>query len=139
MGTLHRVTDKGDIRVEYESGIRWTFNAAALTKITSFSVGDTVQVISDIAKLKELQRGHGEWVEVMKEFVGRTGTIVKIYADSDLRINFGTVLFTMNPLGVRLIPSDRFESNNSMYANANRREEIISKFISSREVVFCLS
>jgi len=87
-----------------------------------------------VPKLKELQRGHGEWVEVMKEFMSRTGTIVKIYPDNDLRINFGTVLFTMNPLGVRLVPSDRFESNNSMHANANRRDETMSEFLLRSQV-----
>jgi len=132
VGTVHRVTDKGDIRVQYESGIRWTFNPSSVTKITSFSVGDIVQVLNDQAKVKELQTGHGEWVDVMKDILGKTGTIVKIYADNDLRISFfssPSVLWTMNPLAVRLVPSDRFEANNCMNANANRREETTSKFL----------
>jgi len=89
VGTVHRVTDKGDIRVQYDS-VRWTFNPAAVTKSTSYAVGDTVQVLNDYAKIKELQKGHGEWVDVMKDILGKTGAIVKIYADNDLRINFGS-------------------------------------------------
>ncbi len=131
MGTVHRVTDKSDIRVQYDSGIRWTFNPSAVTKITSFSVGDIVQVQNDYAMVKELQKGHGEWVEVMKDILGKTGTIIKIYSDNDLRINFGNSVWTMNPLSVLVVPCDRFETNNSMYANANRREETMSKYPTS--------
>lgn len=128
MGTVHRVTDKGDIRVQYDSGIRWTFNPASVTKITTYAVGDVVQVINDFGKVRELQKGHGEWVDVMKEILGKTGNIVKVYADNDLRINFGPSVWTMNPLAVRLVPCDRFDSNNSMYANANCREDSVSKW-----------
>jgi len=128
---VHRVTDKGDIRVQYDTGIRWTINPAALTKKTSYSVGDTVYVLNNYAKVKELQKGHGEWVDVMKDILGKTGTIVKIYTDNDLRINFGSSVWTMNPLTVKLVRSDGFEANNSMYANANFREEI------SKEAIDC--
>jgi hypothetical protein len=84
--------------------------------------------------VKELQKGHGEWVEVMKDILGKTGTIIKIYSDNDLRINFGNSVWTMNPLSVLVVPCDRFETNNSMYANANRREETMSKYISDSGV-----
>lgn len=64
---MHRVTDKGDIRVQYEGcNNRWTYNTAALEKVNSFAVGDIVSVIADIDKVKELQKGHGEWIDVMK-------------------------------------------------------------------------
>jgi E3 ubiquitin-protein ligase mind-bomb len=124
---VHRVTDKGDIRVQYDSGIRWTFNPIAVTKIITYSVGDLVQVIPDCNKVKEFQKGHGEWVDVMKEIVGKTGCIVKVYGDNDLRINFTSSVWTMNPLAVKLVRTERspevLETNNSMYANAHRREE----------------
>lgn len=117
------MTDKNDIRVQYESGIRWTFNPVVVTKITIYSVGDLVQVIPDVNKLKELQKGHGEWVDVMKEILGKTGTVVKVYTDNDLRINFTSSVWTMNPLTVKLVRSKVPETNNSMYANAHQREE----------------
>lgn len=67
IGTVHRVTDKGDIRVQYEDcNNRWTFNPSALCKINTFSIGDVVCVISDQAKVRELQKGHGEWIDIMK-------------------------------------------------------------------------
>jgi predicted methyltransferase len=87
-------------------------------------VGDMVYVLNSYAKVKELQKGHGEWVDVMKDILGKTGNIIKIYTDNDLRINFGSSVWTMNPLTVKLVRSDGFEANNSMYANANFREEI---------------
>lgn len=66
-GVVHRITDRGDIRVTYEGcNNRWTFNPVVLTKIDAYSVGDIVQVICDPVKVKEYQKGHGEWIEVMK-------------------------------------------------------------------------
>lgn len=65
---MHRVTDKGDIRVQYENN-RWTFNPEALTKVItkdSFNLGNIVRVKSDIATVKHYQKGHGEWIDLMK-------------------------------------------------------------------------
>ena len=34
VGTVHRITDKGDIRVQYDGcSNRWTFHPGALTKV----------------------------------------------------------------------------------------------------------
>lgn len=67
IGTVHRVTDKGDIRVQYEGcNNRWTLNPSALRKVNSFNVGDVVTLIDDIEKVKQLQKGHGEWIDNMK-------------------------------------------------------------------------
>lgn len=32
-----------------------------------FQVDDVVKVISDVAMVKRMQKGHGEWVESMRE------------------------------------------------------------------------
>lgn len=62
------MTDKSDIRVQYEGcHNRWTFNPVALAKVNSVSVGDIVCLRNDIEKVKELQKGHGEWIEIMKD------------------------------------------------------------------------
>lgn len=67
IGHVHRITDKGDIRVQYEGcANRWTFHPAALVKVCTFHVGDLVTIISDASKVQQLQRGHGEWVDVMR-------------------------------------------------------------------------
>ncbi|KAG8298071.1 E3 ubiquitin-protein ligase mib2 [Homalodisca vitripennis] len=61
---LEEVTDRGDIRVTYDGcNNRWTFNPTVLTKIDAFAVGDLVKVISDPIKVREYQKGHGEWIE----------------------------------------------------------------------------
>lgn len=63
---VHRITDKGDVRVQYEGyATRWTIHPQALARVTSYSPGDVVTVISDVAKVKEYQKGHGEWIEFM--------------------------------------------------------------------------
>lgn len=40
-----------------ESGIRWTFNPLVVTKVLTYAIGDIVTVISDMQKVKELQKG----------------------------------------------------------------------------------
>ncbi|XP_012288301.1 E3 ubiquitin-protein ligase MIB2 [Orussus abietinus] len=109
VGTVHRVTDKGDIRVQYEGcDNRWTFHPGALTKVTSkdsFSLGDIVRVKSDAAIVKHYQRNHGEWIDVMKTALGKTGKIIKIYSDGDLRVALDGHTWTFNPLCVTLVPA----------------------------------
>jgi E3 ubiquitin-protein ligase mind-bomb len=61
------VTEKGDIRVQYEGNDnRWTISPHALTKVSSFSVGDYVRVNNDEEIVKNLQKGHGEWTDNMR-------------------------------------------------------------------------
>ena len=32
-GTVHRITDRGDVRVQFSHETRWTFHPGALTKV----------------------------------------------------------------------------------------------------------
>lgn len=70
IGRVHRITDKGDIRVQFEGcNNRWTFHPGTLTKVISkdtFSLGDIVRVKTDLCAVKLYQQGHGEWIDVMK-------------------------------------------------------------------------
>ncbi|XP_029678804.1 E3 ubiquitin-protein ligase MIB2-like [Formica exsecta] len=123
IGTVHRITDKGDIRVQYEGcNNRWTFHPGALTKVTAkgaFSLGDIVRVKSDLAAVKQYQVGHGEWTDIMKNALGKTGKIIKIYPDGDLRVALDGPTWTFNPLSVVPVSS----CTNVMTAahdNANR-------------------
>lgn len=40
-----------------------------------FTVGDMVRVIDDLKKLKELQEGHGEYIETMQMALGKIGKV----------------------------------------------------------------
>lgn len=71
----------------------------------------------------------GEWVDAMKSIIDKKGTIIKVYSDNDVRINFGSSVWTMNPFAVKHVRPDGFEANNSMYAH--RREESNSDPMSS--------
>ncbi|KAL7287477.1 hypothetical protein TKK_0018577 [Trichogramma kaykai] len=127
IGTVHRVTDKGDIRIQYEGcNNRWTFHPGALTKIVSrenFKVGDVVRVKSDMSAVRHYQRGHGEWIDAMKVVLGKTGKIIKTYPDGDVRIEAGGQSWTFNPLCVTLVPGGDSsllnESLNSSYNNSS--------------------
>ncbi|XP_060055844.1 E3 ubiquitin-protein ligase MIB2 isoform X2 [Erinaceus europaeus] len=96
-GTVHRVTDRGDVRVQFSHETRWTFHPGALTKHDCFWVGDVVRVIDDLDTVKRLQAGHGEWTDDMAPALGRVGKVVKVFGDGNLRVAVSGQLWTFSP------------------------------------------
>uniref|UniRef100_F6ZI07 E3 ubiquitin-protein ligase MIB2 n=1 Tax=Monodelphis domestica TaxID=13616 RepID=F6ZI07_MONDO len=97
-GTVHRITDRGDVRVQFNSDARWTFHPGALTKHNTFWVGDMVRVIEDLETVKRLQAGHGEWTDDMALALGHIGKVMKVFGDGDLRVSIvGGQSWTFNP------------------------------------------
>ncbi|KAM9241915.1 E3 ubiquitin-protein ligase MIB2 isoform 3-T3 [Dugong dugon] len=96
-GTVHRITDRGDVRVQFSNETRWTFHPGALIKHNSFWVGDVVRVIDDLDAVKRLQAGHGEWTDDMAPALGRVGKVVKVFGDGNLRVAVGGQLWTFSP------------------------------------------
>ncbi|XP_058984296.1 E3 ubiquitin-protein ligase MIB2-like isoform X2 [Musca domestica] len=128
-GTVHRITEKGDIRVQYENcSNRWTFHPTALVKVMSFRVGDLVTIINDATTVQQLQKGHGEWIELMRYALGKLCKVVKVYSDGDLRLEQLDDGFewTLNPKCVKLERSpiaSAAERSNSMMDLSNRRTD----------------
>lgn len=121
-GCVHRVTDRGDIRVQFEGcHNRWTFNPDALMKVTSYAVQDIVRIIEDSGRVKDLQKGHGEWIDQMRAALGKLGKVVKVYADGDLRVTVDGQTWTFNPLCVTLDPLSVMDTNSSL---RHQREDI---------------
>lgn len=128
VGTVHRVTDKGDIRVQFEGcHNRWTFNPNALSQVISYSVGDIVKICDDMNKVKELQKSHGEWNDHMIGAIGKMGKIVKVYDDHDLRVTVDGQTWTFNPQCVSLMPGSATEMNNTMISHPSTREDTHSR------------
>ncbi|XP_063561136.1 E3 ubiquitin-protein ligase MIB2 isoform X4 [Gorilla gorilla gorilla] len=96
-GTVHRITDRGDVRVQFNHETRWTFHPGALTKHHSFWVGDVVRVIGDLDTVKQLQAGHGEWTDDMAPALGRVGKVVKVFGDGNLRVAVAGQRWTFSP------------------------------------------
>ena len=119
-------------RVQYEGcSNRWTFHPAALVKVFSFHVGDLVTIINDLCKLQQLQKGHGEYVETMRNALGKACKVVKVYADGDLRVtqlDDGTS-WTLNPRCVKLerspIASQAERSNSMMDLSHQRTDHVL--------------
>ncbi|XP_072101524.1 E3 ubiquitin-protein ligase MIB2 isoform X2 [Mobula birostris] len=110
-GTVHRITDRGDVRVQYSNNIRWTFHPGALTKVDTFSVGDIVRVMDEIEAVKRLQTGHGEWTDSMTPALGQVGKVLKVYADGDLRVGVGGQTWTFNPACVTAVQPGDVDAN----------------------------
>ncbi|XP_052759643.1 E3 ubiquitin-protein ligase MIB2-like isoform X2 [Mya arenaria] len=124
VGTVHRITERGDVRVQYEGcQNRWTFHPGALTKVQMLSVGDAVRVLDNLPRVKELQKGHGEWNDSMKATLGKNGRVLKVYTDGDLRVAIGNSTWTFNPLCVSQIPPNELTALNNTMGH-NEREEM---------------
>ncbi|XP_014247997.1 E3 ubiquitin-protein ligase MIB1 [Cimex lectularius] len=110
-GVVVDIDQDHDIAVTYPSGNRWTFNPAVLTKVSAspssrniqFTVGDIVQICSDLERMKVLQKGHGEWATAMTPTLGSIGRIQQIYHDNDLKVEVCGTSWTYNPLAVTKI------------------------------------
>lgn len=98
MGTVHRITERGDVRVQYPGfANRWTFHPAALTKVDEFRVNDKVRIMNDQELVKRLQCGHGEWANEMTVALDKVGQVLKIYSDGDIRVAVAGYHWTFNP------------------------------------------
>ena len=112
-GHVHRVTERGDVRVQFHMNSqenddqstsaataqqnRWTFHPGALTKIYSFNTGDQVIICSDEQRLRQAQKGHGEWSHDMIGVLGKQGRVLQVYGDGDIRVSVNGQSFTFNP------------------------------------------
>jgi len=119
-GVVVSIDEDHDIVVSYPSGNRWTFNPTILRVTISspppsnanvdnqlqFSVGDLVQICSDVERIKILQRGHGEWAEAMAPTLGKVGRVQQIYHDNDLKVEVCGTSWTYNPAAVGKVTSD---------------------------------
>ncbi|XP_077998099.1 E3 ubiquitin-protein ligase MIB2-like [Glandiceps talaboti] len=137
IGFVHRVTERGDIRVQYPgSGTRWTFHPGALAKVRArskvdmFSIGDIVKITEDLETVKKLQAGHGEWTESMKATLGKNGKVLKVYTDGDLRVSVNGSTWTYNPSCASLVQvhGSKQDANNTMSAD---REDLETNSLST--------
>lgn len=71
-----------------------------------FSVGDLVQICSNVERMKVLQRGHGEWAEAMLPTLGMIGRVQQIYHDNDLKVEVCGTSWTYNPAVVAKVAND---------------------------------
>lgn len=101
-------------------------------KVCSFRVGDLVTIITDVIKVQQLQKGHGEWVNAMKHALGKLCKVIKVYSDGDLRIqqiDDGSE-WTVNPKCVKLerspLATAAERSNSMMDLSHQRADHIMS-------------
>ena len=65
--------------------------------MTAFKSDDVVRIIEDVTALVRLQQDHGEWSPTMTNAAGKTGRVVKVYADGDVRVKVIGNIWTFNP------------------------------------------
>ena len=88
------------------AGLAGAGGGAMMEAVTQFSVGDLVQICTDMERMKILQRGHGEWAEAMAPTLGKIGRVQQIYHDNDLKVEVCGTSWTYNPSAVSKVASD---------------------------------
>uniref|UniRef100_A0A915KDU0 RING-type E3 ubiquitin transferase n=1 Tax=Romanomermis culicivorax TaxID=13658 RepID=A0A915KDU0_ROMCU len=73
--------------------------------ISTFQVGEFVQICYDLERIQMLQKGHGEWTEAMLPSLGKIGRIHQIYHDGDLKIDVCGTYWTYNSAAVTKLSS----------------------------------
>ncbi|XP_041378558.1 E3 ubiquitin-protein ligase MIB1-like [Gigantopelta aegis] len=99
MGTVVGMEDGEPwVHVQYQDSKRWKLMKSLLTLVHSFSVGEKVEIISDVDLAMILQFGHGSWSVEMKEALGKTGIIEWIDSDRDLKVVIGDRAWIFSPV-----------------------------------------
>ncbi|KAK3104827.1 hypothetical protein FSP39_011109 [Pinctada imbricata] len=86
------------MQLQYEDAKKWFVNRAALTRKHTFTIGEAVQVLSDINAVQDLQVGHGGWNRNMEPYLGKAGRLVKIDSDGDMTVKIDGKLWMFNPV-----------------------------------------
>jgi E3 ubiquitin-protein ligase mind-bomb len=77
-------------------------------QVKCFLPDDLVRIIEDVSLLVRLQQDHGDWSPEMNEAAGKTGRIVKVYADGDVRVKVIENTWTFNPGKINKTSEDQF-------------------------------
>lgn len=75
-------------------------------KPSAFKSNDIVTVISDVTQAKRLQEGHGGWNDLMLFALGKTGRVVMVDSDGDVKVDVGGGTWTFNPESLTLVKRD---------------------------------
>ncbi|XP_053211860.1 E3 ubiquitin-protein ligase mib1-like [Panonychus citri] len=98
IGTVNRIGENGEVIVQFDdSQIVWSSNFSSKKGHVDHQVDDVVQVIDDENEMKKLQRGHGEFLPEMSNYLGFKGVIVNLFTDGDLRVAFDGGTWILNP------------------------------------------
>lgn len=111
IGNVARVkkfTSNSGVMVEVygDSAGDWVVNPKVISKVHMLKVGDRVRLKADKGTVKNLQAGHGGWIEAMSRDLGKVGQIVKVYTDRDVRVDFGINTWTLNPNCLDVVSED---------------------------------
>jgi E3 ubiquitin-protein ligase mind-bomb len=127
-GIVHRMTTGGDVRVQYPgqpvSSYRWTINPLALATV-NFKTGDHVRLIQEnVEAITRLQQNHGGWTPDMEEAMGKTGSVVKVFSDGDVRVAIlNNQEWNFNPACLRAEQSGRLFKPRTSSAKSQAQQE----------------
>jgi len=105
---VHHVLDNGDLSVAYGSRTL-TLNPVAVVKVDvpQYACGDVVRIMDDMAEIRKLQQGHGEWNEDMATTVGQLGVVKGVSNEGNAIVVVKRRLWIFNPLCLSAAPEEK--------------------------------
>nr|XP_018669408.1 zinc finger protein (ZZ-type)-2 isoform X1 [Ciona intestinalis] len=113
IGSVIQIIQSSDVVVVFTDTKRFRFNPKAMKIVKTFEevadsfqeskkklkIGAKVQITTDEENCKRLQRFHGEWNEMMGQFIRKVGTLIRYDNDDDAVVAFNkrTLSFIYNP------------------------------------------
>ncbi|CAE1280425.1 MIB [Acanthosepion pharaonis] len=93
--------------------------ANAKTSKNMFQLGDSIQLLKDIEKIKRLQEKHGVWSEDMREIIYKIGEVIKI-EEHLLTVKFDTKTYYINPKACNVLKKSVQETARNGCDNLSR-------------------
>lgn len=123
---VHRITEKGDVRVKFETdpNIHWTIYTYLLNRIESnFEIGDHLYVNKDERVVKHVLGSN--WNQNMRKYLAQMGQVAEVRPNGELLINLNdkSQLLICKKLCFKISES-RFTEN---YSDSNELHDFSSK------------
>uniref|UniRef100_A0A1I8IXM8 RING-type E3 ubiquitin transferase n=1 Tax=Macrostomum lignano TaxID=282301 RepID=A0A1I8IXM8_9PLAT len=114
-GHVHRITERGDVRVQFDSGQaqRWTLNPDALERVASLRAGQLVRVLDDETELRRCLVD--SWQDWHRSLAGSLVKVHSVHSDSS------ALVVTSENRTARLDPSVLVRLQQSAETAANNR------------------
>lgn len=123
---VHRITEKGDVRVKFETdpNTHWTIYTYLLNRVESnFEIGDNVYINKDERVAKNVLGNN--WTQNMRNFLAQVGQVAEVKSNGELLINLNdkNQLLICKKLCFKILES-KFAKN---YSDSNDLNHFSSK------------
>jgi len=136
-GRVHRLTEKGDVRVQFPcsgdpSTNRWTLNPLALRVVKGLAVGDKVKLTDDRNMISRYHSNHA----ALSGYAGHTARIQHILGESSVTLDLGSGrVVTVHPALVQNLHSQSQHTGATAFPQDNNYNERFIAYATAGDVM----